>query len=507
MTNNFPFPPQVLQTAIGAAVEHYIKTINASTKIAFGTEIDLGILKQKVLGEGVRPRETFVYRPGGNDIGPVVYNNFDDLHVAIEQNKSSDVATTIVLDNSHAPIIFDKQYDLSFCTLEGFRRSIADKLDVEIGANGTLHNLAGLYGINLKLHDSPTHTSLNFRPVSGHCSLFTMTASQLSGLTNATIVTNSNCVNIEQETRLYVLLQLGSNIPSISQMEGSLSGSDNGYIKLNGVTSNTPNEINLFVSCINGGSFHESVLYSDSLPSGVVNGVSTFTDSTSSIKAFTHPTNVAVENRNMTSMASNIMYDVTSPLVPTPANPSGVTVKEEIDALVTLVQSNIGAIDNLTVNNTSHLIGPVTADSTLTVNSTSTFNDFVSIVSGARVFGQLEVDNGAILLGVVNTNSNVDVGGHLGVGGTSTLAGDVHLLSSLTVDYNTNLSNNIKTTSTQLGFYNQPTITRPSPSAHDTTYAAGTGSVVHNDSQFGIGGWTITDVVLALERLGLLGTA
>jgi hypothetical protein len=68
-------------------------------------------------------------------------------------------------------------------------------------------------------------------------------------------------------------------------------------------------------------------------------------------------------------------------------------------------------------------------------------------------------------------------------------------------------TNNIHVVETpnQLGFYNAPPIAQPSPAANNSTFIAGSGTTVTNGSLFGTGKWTITDVVLALEKLGLLG--
>lgn len=378
------------------------------------TDINVSLLQQAVFVEGVRPRQTYVYRPGSTDTGPVVFGEFDELYKMASPNINSNILTTVIMDDTLKQIVFNKQYNMKLFVLQGYKYNDLTHVKVSIGPTGQLVNLSGLNGIDLFLDNSMTHTSLLYTatnaPMTQHS--LTMEFAHLKGLTTAIITANSPCIDVEANVFLQIILKLKSIVPTIPRMihivNSNITIDGQAYIRLNGGSI-----LNVYVGF--NASIHKSVCYA----SVGLNNVFISCDSTTEfvVPHLSYPTNINFRS-NVLAKAANSFYAQSSAIVPSPFITGVVTIKEQMDAM-----------NSLQVDNTS-----------LPFNTLN--------VSGAA------------------SSANINA--------------------------------------TDIGFYGATPIAQQMPSGNTTLNAVGSSNPIYSDTTFG-SGWTITDVVNALQSIGLLG--
>lgn len=444
--------------AILHAYEKQQENVNANPivpNVAHDTDLNVSLLQQAVFVEGVRPRQTYVYRPGSKETGPIVFGDFDELYKLALPNINMNIATTIVMDDSLENIVLNKTYNMAFFTFQGYKNDIFSHIKVTIGPNGQLINLVGLIQIDLYLDDSMTHTSLLYTTTNSRkARVFDMSYSNLRGLTIANITQNSPCIDVQAGTILQLNLQWNSQFMSIPQMNFGIPNDGFGYLRLNGGSGSGNTKVN--ISTIFNSSIHKSVFYASAGP----NFIFEKSDSNSNpiIPPLTYPTNINFQPTFL-SKASNILYNSNSAVVPSPAIANAVTVKEQIDAMA-----------NSQVDNTTH------------------------------PFTKLVVQNNpnpAILV-ADSSNNNVDVGTN-GVGTTTIASYDVVIGTSA------NGTTTMKSYDTEIGMsaFGITTLKSGTVNVGDSSSSIGFYGVPAVARQNASGFTTVADIVTALQNLGL----
>lgn len=518
------------------SLDQSIKNVQNNPNIPNFGKDDIGAnivaLQNTVYVEGVRPRQTYVYRPGGIDVGPVIFNDFSKLYEMMNQNAIMCIETTIVMDDSITSNIVISPpsddtsgyypYFLNLCTLQGYKESQNLRTSVTIGDKCCLINLHGLDKIDLNLGTVNTFPKVNFERnpimnqinINGNINLsitdnnnltFTMSNSSILAPTN--ITDNSNYIkfyNQLDEFRMHLILQNESTIPK--------TNNDYAYISVG------RNDINLSISINTNSKIDNSVFYAnDDSTSNIV--ITAISDNVQNliVPPLTYSDNIAF-NSSVLTTANNILYDTSSTLVPSPAISGAVTIKEQIDAIVELTGND--TFTNLIVKQG---VNPSIFSASTTNNSVDIDSNTTNINSGTIGIGTgnnydnttinsnttnvnsntTNINSGTIGIGTGNNNDNTTIYSHAIVIGTGNNYDTTTIYSTdLVVGTGTGGTTAIK--SAAIGFYGATPSAQPVASGNTNTNVAGSSGVVYCDTTFGTGNWTIADVVNALQSIGLL---
>lgn len=502
----------------------------------FGFDADnIVALQNTVYVEGVRPRQTYVYRPGGIDIGPVIFNDFNKLYMMMNQNTKMCIETTIIMDDSITSNIVisppdNAQHDVNYyflnlCTLQGYKESANSRTSVTIGDNCCLLNLHGLNKINLNLGTANANAvpkvnferlpiinrkynaNNNFNNLSiTYSNNLTFTMSNSSILAPTNITNNSIYVKISNhlsEFKMQLILQNESTILKTTD--------DYAYISIG------RNDIDLSISINTNSKIDNSVFYAndDETENIVITAISDNVQNLI-VPPLIHSDNITF-NSNVSTAANNMLYDTSSTIVPSPAIPNAVTIKEQIDAIVALTGSNI--FSNLVVKRDSdpQIFSASTANNSVDIdsnttninsNTTNINSSTISIGTGnnndnATIHSNTtNINSSTIGIGTGNDNDNTTVYSKNIVIGTGN--GDATNIFSNDLIVGTGVGGTTAIKSAAIGFYGTTPGSQPVALGNTNANSPGSNGAVYCDTTFGTGNWTITDVVNALQSIGLL---